>query len=107
VRLYSRLVVAVLIYITLDLSLASMPGAFVFDVDDSVESVQIHRTRDVASSMTALAFTRDPRNIVVFREVAPKQDVIAMPLLPRMPLRTGARRPSATPELPPPSEDSH
>jgi hypothetical protein len=32
--------VAVLLYVGLDLSLPMMPGAFVFDVGDSVESVQ-------------------------------------------------------------------
>lgn len=30
---------AILVYVTLDLSLPSMPGAFVFEPDDSVESI--------------------------------------------------------------------
>jgi len=38
-----RVLLTVLVYVTLDLSLASMPGAFVFDPDDSVESVQMTR----------------------------------------------------------------
>ena len=33
------LLVAILIYVTLDLSLPAMPGAFVFEPDDSVESI--------------------------------------------------------------------
>jgi hypothetical protein len=36
---------AVLLYVTLDLSLPMMPGAFVFDIEDSVESAQSHRGR--------------------------------------------------------------
>ena len=30
---------AILVYVTLDLSLPTMPGAFVFEPDDSVESI--------------------------------------------------------------------
>ena len=33
------LLVAILVYVTLDLSLPTMPGAFVFEPDDSVESI--------------------------------------------------------------------
>jgi hypothetical protein len=40
--------VALLIYVTLDLSLPAMPGAFVFDADDSVESLQSARARVVS-----------------------------------------------------------
>jgi hypothetical protein len=39
------LLLAILVYVTLDLSLARMPGAFVFDPGDSVESVHINRGR--------------------------------------------------------------
>ena len=42
------LVLAILIYVTLDLSLPGMPGAFVFAPDDSVESVQGARARAAA-----------------------------------------------------------
>lgn len=38
---------AILIYLTLDLSLAMMPGAFQFDLADSVETVQANRARPV------------------------------------------------------------
>lgn len=36
---------ALLIYVALDLSLAAMPGAFVFDPDSSIESVDRGRVR--------------------------------------------------------------
>lgn len=36
---------AILIYVTLDLSLAMMPGAFQFEPADSVETIQIDRAR--------------------------------------------------------------
>lgn len=39
------LLLAVLVYVTLDLSLATMPGAFQFDPADSVESIQGSRAR--------------------------------------------------------------
>jgi hypothetical protein len=37
--------VALLVYVTLDLSLPAMPGAFVFEPEDSVESAQTNRGR--------------------------------------------------------------
>jgi len=37
----------ILVYLTLDLSLAEMPGAFVFDLSDSVESIQVTGSRMV------------------------------------------------------------
>lgn len=39
---------AILVYVTLDLSLAMMPGAFQFELADSVETVQIGRSRAAA-----------------------------------------------------------
>jgi hypothetical protein len=36
---------ALLIYVTLDLSLPAMPGAFVFEPEDSVESLHLGRGR--------------------------------------------------------------
>jgi hypothetical protein len=107
VRLCRHLIVVILVYITLDLSLASMPGAFVFEASDSVESVQMNRTRDVAGAMTTLALARDPRAVVIVREIAARRQFVPMPLIPRMPLRTGDGPPTATPEPSPPSEDSH
>ena len=42
------LLLVVLIYVTLDLSLPSMPGAFVFEPGDSAEGTQVARGRLVA-----------------------------------------------------------
>jgi hypothetical protein len=39
---------AILIYVTLDLSLAMMPGAFQFEPADTVETIQIGRARAAA-----------------------------------------------------------
>jgi len=39
---------AILTYVTLDLSLAMMPGAFQFEPADSVETIQISRARAAA-----------------------------------------------------------
>jgi hypothetical protein len=39
------LICAILVYVALDLSLPSMPGAFVFAPEDSVESIQANRGR--------------------------------------------------------------
>jgi hypothetical protein len=44
-KLERTVFLAVLLYVTLDLSLPMMPGAFVFDIEDSVESAQSHRGR--------------------------------------------------------------
>src|SRR5262245_50502967 len=40
VRRHSALVLAILLYVTLDLSCAAMPGAFVFDATESIEGAQ-------------------------------------------------------------------
>jgi hypothetical protein len=43
-----HLLLAILVYVTLDLSMASMPGAFVFDAAQSVESPHSGRGRAAA-----------------------------------------------------------
>jgi len=53
------LLLAILIYLTLDLSLPTMPGVFVFEAADSVESTQI-RTRAAAETVAPPALTHDP-----------------------------------------------
>jgi hypothetical protein len=40
VKVRPALLLAILLYVALDLSLPAMPGAFVFDATDSVESTQ-------------------------------------------------------------------
>jgi hypothetical protein len=41
-------ILAVLVYVALDLSLPAMPGAFVFEIDHTVESTQDSRARVTA-----------------------------------------------------------
>ena len=63
------LVLAILLYVTLDLSLAAMPGAFVFEPADSVESAhgaRAHRTGPLVSvpaSAGDTAVTLSPRPV--------------------------------------------
>ena len=45
------LIVALLVYVALDLSIPTMPGAFGFDPDDSIESVYQTRARAAAEAM--------------------------------------------------------
>ena len=51
------LLFAVLLYVTLDLSLAAMPGAFVFEPADSVEGThgaRLHRTGPLAAAQASV-----------------------------------------------------
>jgi hypothetical protein len=98
---------AVLIYLALDLSLASMPGAFEFDACDSVETVQPSRAQDPHRPLTALI--RDPRSVVTVQPTALKRHVVdaAVPLPPWTPSRAGGDRSHTARDLAPPSEDSH
>jgi hypothetical protein len=45
-----RLLAALFVYVTLDLALPMMPGAFQFDLDDSVDSAQHQRGRATDSA---------------------------------------------------------
>jgi hypothetical protein len=47
------LVLAILLYVTLDLSVAWMPGAFVFDAADTIESVRTGGAEEISDSITA------------------------------------------------------
>ena len=58
VKIRPALLIAILLYITLDLSLPAMPGAFVFSPADSVESLQI-RARAAVEILTLPAPVRD------------------------------------------------
>ena len=99
-------VVAVLIYLALDLSLASMPGAFVFEAGDSVETVQRSRAQDPHRALTMPI--RDPRSLVTVQPTAlTRYDVdVTVPLRPGLPVHAGADR-SYPPEIAQPSEESH
>ena len=50
---------AIPVYVTLDLSLPAMPGAFVFEPADSAESTQI-RARAASETVALSAQARDP-----------------------------------------------
>jgi hypothetical protein len=55
---HRALLLAILMYVTLDLSMPAMPGAFVFAPDDSVESAQGSRGR--GSARVVLPLPKDP-----------------------------------------------
>ena len=99
-----RVVILILLYITLDLSLASMPGAFVFEAGESVETVQMNRGRHLGQIEPAPASPRDGNSIVIV-DVEVRQPAVPRPVRP-MPLRRGDRSPAST-EPPALSEESH
>ena len=53
VRVQRHFVGLILFYVALDLSLAWMPGAFVFEAGKSVDSIQMSRVRQVVEIETA------------------------------------------------------
>jgi hypothetical protein len=96
---------AFLVYVALDLSLPAMPGAFVFDVGDSVEGTHGGRNRLVSSHAIAPAMAGQmpivseprvglPQRLPPSRVV--RQSVSAEPALPR-----------AACARPPASDDPH
>lgn len=100
------IVLAVLVYVTLDLSLPTMPGAFVFELADSAESTQV-RARDAAESIMLPALARDS-GCVLFKPPLEADERIA----PGGPSghrgRPAGRRQFRAPyDSPPPSEDPH
>ena len=54
------LVLAILVYVTLDLSLPAMPGAFVFEPEDSAESTHLRATRAGAETAGLPTQARGP-----------------------------------------------
>jgi hypothetical protein len=97
---------AILVYVGLDLCLPAMPGAFVFDPDGSVESVDVARAR-VTSKLgllppLAIASLQSPPQLRDFTPSLPSNNPAPPPghfmtrYLPR-----------ATCAPPPPSEDLH
>jgi hypothetical protein len=100
------LLVVILVYVSLDLSLAMMPGAFVFDAGDSVESLHVTRGPATPELVASPAATREDHVLV-----RPDGEVIARLAAPASAERHGRRvlirlhRPPA--DVAPPSEDSH
>ena len=58
------LVLAILIYLTLDLSIPAMPGAFEFECEDSAEGTRV-RARSAAEAVVLPALSRDPAPVRV------------------------------------------
>ena len=101
------LIVVILAYITLDLSLASMPGAFVFDAGDSVESVQTSRTRDMANVTWAPAPICDPHALVSEQHVPIRRSFVPVPLRSLRSVSTNDKGATPTPDPTSSSEDPH
>lgn len=96
------LLLGLLVYVTLDLSLPSMPGAFVFDAGDSVESVQMSRAREGRTVISC----RAPTVVAEFAAVA--RPAVNGPRAPRrVPRRALTRVPRDTVAAEPVSEESH
>jgi hypothetical protein len=107
VNLRRALICTMLIYVALDLSLPAMPGAFVFEPGDSVESIQSNRGRE--SGKVAVPPARVLNEPVVLAR--PRPDATAHPAPPR-PVAPRARSvvnhlPRAPFDLAPPTEDPH
>jgi hypothetical protein len=99
------LLLAILVYVTLDLSLPAMPGAFVFDSSDSVEGTHI-RARAAVEIVALPAPGHD-----TFAVSRPPVDV-KIRLTPAAPLQPGRRpdlgwRSRVLHDPAPPSEDPH
>jgi hypothetical protein len=100
VTLRRSVLCALLLYVTLDLSLPAMPGAFVFDAGESVESVQPSRSRHATAVLVPIApgAERLPRV-----EPGPR---VAQPVeATSRPHRRVRRAPRAAIESAPPSSD--
>src|SRR5260370_8252541 len=91
------LIVALLVYVTLDLSIPAMPGAFGFDPDDSVESVYQTRARAAAEAAIPPA---SGAAVFVLSELPPYTGRLRPPVGPA-PERSPPSPPSS-PSAPPP-----
>jgi hypothetical protein len=99
-------VVPILLYVALDLSLPAMPGAFVFDARDSVESTKESRGRGTSDIMGLVTSAPEP--------VAVSKPRVAVASLSIAPAEAAARRrsvviwrPRTRLDSPPPSLDPH
>ncbi|HWN15561.1 MAG TPA: hypothetical protein VNU02_16970 [Candidatus Dormibacteraeota bacterium] len=92
------LILALLVYVVLDLSIPTMPGAFGFDPDDSVESVYQAAEAVIPPASGAATF--------VLSALPPDSGRRPVPVDPgRERPRSSGR--SAASDEPPPSEDPH
>ena len=100
------ILLAILLYVTLDLSVPTIPGAFVFESDDSVEISSGRAGESKVEAAQLLALTRD--SFVVSQPPVDLRDRLAatgrdallgLPVLRRLP--------RAMLDPAPPSEDPH
>jgi len=96
--------VAVLVYVTFDLSLPAMPGAFVFEAAESVESTQ-GRARAAAEAVVLSAAARDA--FVPSRPLEVKDRLISTESVERRGDAVMGWRVRARHDPAPPSEDPH
>ena len=100
------LLVAILVYLTLDLSLPAMPGAFVFEADDSAEGTRVVRGRLVVEVvvlpiLNAGSFVLPSPHIDLRHRLSPLSDVDRL-------ARSAAQcLPRSVCSLSSPSEDPH
>ena len=106
VRHRCALVLAVLIYVTLDLSLPGMPGAFVFAPADSVEGTQV-RARGGAEAVAPLALARDTGLVPLRPPLDSKERLAPASSAGRRVQPVGSWQSQALYESSPPSEDPH
>jgi hypothetical protein len=98
-------VISILIYISLDFSLAAMPGAFVFDAADSVESPQ-NRGKASTEAIALSAFRRDAVVLPVPQRLADHSEIPVASYEPRW--QPAVRPlPRSLDDKALPSEDSH
>lgn len=97
------LVLALLVYVALDLSIPTMPGAFGFDPDDSIESVYQTRARAAAE---AVIHPASGAAAFLLSALPPDSGRRPVPIDPARARPRSSRR-SAASDDPPPSEDPH
>ena len=78
---HRTLLVALLLYVALDLALPMMPGAFVFDPDETIESARTGRTSLDAVAPHAAArhlgvVRTNPRPMDLARRPAPVREIL-------------------------------
>ena len=100
-------VVLILLYVALDLSVPAVPGAFVFNAAESVETVQRNRSQDVTAAVSEPAIGRDLSDAATAHLTRPPKPSRETHRLTPMPMRTTPARHAATPDLAPASEDPH
>ena len=96
---------AILLYVALDLSMPTMPGAFVFEPADSVESIGGGRAMARVAFLSMLAATPAPPSAQMHDDLPQRRPATCeVPLLGCPPARC---LPRATCDPPQPSEDPH